>query len=109
MIPAADALDLPTATLSADDTSAADMLEAEIEAHVRKSMAVNGIEFKTDVVKPVVIAAVNQRLKQAGWVPQWQMLVEQGKFTKEQRVVGFGLQMAPSDEAFASHRKRHAQ
>ena len=109
MIPAADALDLPTAALSVDDTAAANMLEAEIEAHVRKAMAINGIEFKTDVTKPVVIATVNQRLKQAGWVPQWQMLVEQGKFTKEPRVVGFGLSMAPSDDAFASHRKRHAQ
>lgn len=109
MILAADALDLPTAEPTAAELAAANMLEAEIEAEVRKTMAFNGIDFKTDVTDAKVIAIVNQRLKAAGWNAQWQMLVEQNKFTKGQSLVGFGLNAAPNDESYATHRKRRAQ
>ena len=109
MISAVDALDLPTAALNEDELASANMLEAEIEAHVRKSMSLRGIEFKTNVTEPNVIAAVNQRLKRAGWMPQWQMLIEQSKFVKEPRVSGFGLNMAPGDDAFNTHYKRNTQ
>jgi hypothetical protein len=109
VISAVEALDLPTATPTEDEIAAANMLEAEIEAHVRKSMALRGVEYKTNVTNPNVISIVNQRLKRAGWVPQWQMLVEQSKFVKEPRIIGFGLNMAPNDEAFALHYKLHTQ
>lgn len=102
MISAVDALKLPGAQLTSEEQIAADKLESDIEKHVRKNMRINGIDYKTDETRPVVIAEVNQRLKRAGWQPQWQALVEPNKFNPAaMKHVGFGLALSPSDAAFA--------
>jgi hypothetical protein len=101
VIAAVDALKLPSAQLSDDERLAADKLEVAIEAHVLNNMRVNGVDFKTEELRPVVIAEVNQRLKRAGWQTQWQPLLEQHALNKAAvKHTGFGLNLAPSDAAF---------
>jgi len=102
VITAIEALKLPTAQLTDEERIAADKLEADLEVHVRNNMKLNGVEYRTEEKNPVVIAEVNQRLKRAGWQPQWQMLAEPHKLNKAiNSVIGFGLFLAPNDAAFA--------
>ena len=100
MISAAEALRLPSAQLTPEESTAADTLEDEIETHVRQHMERRGIEFSTKEKRGNVIAEVNQRLKGAGYLPQWQAIIEQGKFSTNRVHTGFGLSLAPTDEAY---------
>lgn len=101
MIPATEALRLPSAQLSVDEIAAADALEAEIEAHVSKFMERRGCDFVVKETRNNVIAEINQRLKTAGYQFQWQPLVEQHPLNKAvQKHVGFRLTLAPNDEAY---------
>jgi len=110
MIPAVEALDLPSAQLTADELAAANMLEAELEAHVRKFMQRRGPEpFRTPEIRGNVISEVNQRLKLAGWAPIWSQLGEQSRVTGKLTINAYQVDFPPSDDSFAAHRKRHAQ
>jgi uncharacterized protein YcbX len=101
VIPAVEALQLPGAALSAEEREAADKLELAIEAHVRSKMTRQGVTFVTEETRGEVIADVNQRLKAAGYQSQWTAQVEQHPLNKAlQRVVGFSLSLAPTDESY---------
>ena len=104
MIRAADALCLPAAQLTADEVRAADVLERALEHHVIAHMSRAGCTapFETrDERRPAIIAEVTQRLRKEGWIPQWEMLVEQGRFSNNQIVVGWRLAgLGPTDEAY---------
>lgn len=100
MISAAEALRLPSAQLTSEESTASDALETAIEAHVRLKMERRGCEYTTEEKRPNVIAEVNQRLKRAGYQPQWQALVQQGKFSNNRVHMGFSLSLAPTDEAY---------
>lgn len=102
MISAVEALRLPSAQLTPDEVRAADVLELAIENHVRAHMTWHGCEenFTTPEKRSHVMAEVNYRLRKAGWVAQWQMLVEKGRFSSNQIHAGWTLTMLlPSDEA----------
>ena len=101
MIPAIEALRLPNAQLTVEEIAAADALEAFIEDHVRKNMARRGCELAVKETNANIIAEVNQRLKAAGYLPQWQALVERNKFNAAtQQHVGFQLALGPTDESY---------
>jgi len=101
VISATDALALPTAQLTAEETEAANKLEAEIEVHVLAKMERKGIDFESKETRPNVIAEINQRLKAAGFDPQIQFVVDQHPLNKAiQRCIGFRLSMWPSDESY---------
>ena len=105
MISAVDALRLPSAQLSEEERAGADKLEIEIEIHIRKFMERRGCDFETKETRGNVIAEINQRLKAAGYVPQWKPLLERHKLNNAAVThVGFGLSLAPSDPAYAAER-----
>ena len=103
MIKASDALRLPCAKLTDEEKRAADVLEQAIENHVTAHMNRAGCDepFRTQEKRPAVVAEVTQRLKRAGWIPVWNRLVEQGRFSNNQVVVGWQLSgLGPTDEAY---------
>lgn len=103
MIAASQALLLPSARLTAAEAHAADVLEQAVENHIRSHMSRAGCEepFTTKETRSSVLAEVTQRLKVAGWIPQWQILVEPNRFSNGQMIVGFRLAgCGPSDEAY---------
>lgn len=101
MIPAAEALKLPTAQLTDEERAAADKLEADIEEHVRVGMQRRGVDLSIKEINGNVIAEVNQRLKAAGFTPQWQAQVERHKLNAAlQAHVGYKLSLSPSDQAY---------
>lgn len=101
MISAAEALRLPSAQLTPEESASADALEMSIESYVRLKMERRGCEYTTPETRPNIIAEVNQRLKTAGYQPQWQALVEQSVVKgAAPRHVGFKLALAPTDEAY---------
>ena len=102
MITAKEALQLSTAQLSADELKAVEKLEAEIDAHVKESMQHRGCEIKLSETNGNVIAETNQRLKRAGYQPQWQQVVDKHKLNAAIQVtVGYHLFLAPDDDAYA--------
>jgi hypothetical protein len=103
VIPAVEALKLEGAQLTDEQKMAADKLEAAIDTHVRANMRINGVDYATEEKDPMVIAEVNQRLKRAGWLPQWEMRLERHRLNAAAppTLIGFGLHLAPSDDAFA--------
>jgi len=110
MISAIEALQLPSATLNEDELAAANMLEAEIEAHVRKFMQRRGPEqFTTKELRGNVVSEVNQRLKAAGWSPVWLQISEQSRVTGQVAIIAYKLDCPPSDASFAAHRKLTSQ
>lgn len=101
MISAAEALRLPSAQLTSEERATADALEADIEAHVRLKMERRGCEFTTNETRSNVIAELNQRLKAAGFQPQWQAIIEPPRIGLGTPThVGFKLALAPSDDAY---------
>jgi hypothetical protein len=110
VIPAVDALQLPSALLTHEDLAAVEKLETEIEVHVRRTMGRRGPEpFKTGEVRGNIIAEVNQRLRAAGWAPVWSQLGEQSRVTGKVTVIAYGLDLPPSDATYAAHRSLLAQ
>jgi hypothetical protein len=101
MIPAAEALALPSAQLTDEEKAAADKLEALIEEHVRMGMRRNGVNLQTPMTHPGIITEVNQRLRTAGWVGEWQPLLETNSLNRAmQKHVGFKLSLYPTDESY---------
>lgn len=101
MIPAIEALALPSAQLTDEEKAAADKLEGLIEEHVRTGMQRNGVNLQTTVTHPGIITEVNQRLRSAGWVGEWQPLVEQNQLNRAvQKHIGFKLSLYPNDESY---------
>jgi hypothetical protein len=101
MISAAEALSLPRAQLTAEEKAAADALESLIDENVRISMSRRGCNIEGKEFNPNVIAEVNQRLKTAGYMTNWQFVIEQNRFNKAvQQPIGFRLELFPTDEAY---------
>lgn len=106
MIPASEALQLPTAKLTAEELAAADKLEAEIDEHIKTTMKRVGCMLKGKETNPNVLNEVGLRIKKAGYVHQWEQLSEQHRFNAALRVVtGFVLTLAPGIEAYQSSRQ----
>jgi hypothetical protein len=102
MIPASEALALPTAQLSDEEKAAADKLEAVIEAHIRKTMKFQGCLFQTkEETNESVAVIVGHRFKAAGYLVQWNPIVEQNKFNASVRtLVGWQFAFMPTDEIY---------
>jgi len=101
VIAAVEALQLPTAQLSPDELAAAERMEAMIEEHVKKSITRQGASLELKEVRPDVLADVSQRLKAAGYQVQWAPMVEEHPLNKaQQKLVGFRLSLAPTDESY---------
>ncbi len=103
MIPASEALQLTSATLSDEERAAADRLEAHIEEEVKKRMTYRGVDIDGKETNRNVLAAVNHRLIAAGYNAQWQIVVDQHPLNRAvQHVVGFKLALSPSADAYRS-------
>lgn len=103
MITAAEALRLPSARLSPEETHAADVLLQAIENHVVAHMSRAGCEepFTTKEKRSSVLTEVTQRLKVAGWIPRWQIDAEKGRFSDNVVIKGWKLMaIGPTDEAY---------
>ena len=107
MISAAEALALPTAALTTEELARVVELEAMIEAHVLKNMQYRGAdEFKSDETNPNVLAALNQRVKEAGYVPEFKYRIEKHPLNAAlTKLVGFELGLYPSNEAYRAAKK----
>lgn len=108
MINAAEALALPSAQLSDDDVSLLSSLTMQISETIQSKMERRGLEMRLEgVTNGNVLAEINQQLKQSGWQPQWQPIVEQHPLNKtQQRVSGYILVLAPTDSAYAEYRSK---
>lgn len=103
MITAAEALRLSSARLSPEEERATDVLMQAIENHLIAHMSRAGCEepFVTPEKRSSVLAEVTQRLKRAGWIPQWQIMVQKAQFSNNQVLVGWRLAaLGPTDEAY---------
>ena len=102
MIPASEALLLPTAVLKDEELAAADKLEKAIEEHVRQTMAFRGCdEFVSRETNPNVISLVIHRLDAAGFNAQCQIIVEKHRFNAAlQEPVGFKMNLSPKIEVY---------
>ncbi len=106
MIPASEALDLPTAQLTDDQRVRVEKLEALIEAHVRNAMERRGCDFHTTETDNNVVAEINQRLKAAGWITQFMRLQEPNPLNRgAPRDIGFMIHLGPSDDAYKTNAK----
>lgn len=101
MIAAAVALGWPSARLSAEEERAADVLELAIENHARVHMSRAGCEepFDTTEKRSTVLAEVTRRLKKAGWIPQWQMVMR-----PSEQVLTRIVQVEPRGQTFVGWR-----
>lgn len=101
MIPAHEALKLPTAQLSEEQMHRADALEADIDRTVRSSMERRGCDIETKETDANVVAEVNQRLKTAGYSTEWRPNVEQNRLNPTMmKHIGWKLTLAPTDVAY---------
>jgi hypothetical protein len=101
MISASEALRLPSAQLSPDESAAADALDAELDAHLREHMRRGGATFDTKEVRGPVIAEVTWRLRRAKYEVQVMAAQAASPLNPQQlRVVGYRLVLTPSDEAY---------
>ena len=101
MIPASEALRLPSAQLSPEEVAAADALDAELDAHLRQHMQRGGATFDTKETRGPVIAEVTWRLRRAKY--EVQVMAAQAASALDPRkacVVGYRLMLVPSDEAY---------
>ena len=101
MIRAAEALLLPSARLSQEQTDAAIRLEAEAEAAVQARGTQNGANFRTTEKDGSVIAAVDWRLKRVGWLAEWVPETMTSQVTRRPFVSGYVVALRPSDAARA--------
>lgn len=108
MIPATEALRLPSAQLTEEERTAAEVLEKAIDTHIRQHMEWRGCQIKITEVRLNVIAEINQRLKAAGYQADWHRMAERSQVTGEERLVGFLLVLAPLDEAYRAAAARGA-
>lgn len=107
MISAREALALPCAQLTEEQKKAADGLEAEIDAHVRKFMAVRGVEFSTTEKDPNVIGEVVARLKLAGYQVDFSIDSEPNKLNPAMRKhTGFTFGFAASVDELRAYRRQ---
>lgn len=100
MIPAAEALLLPSAKLSAEEQTAADELERAIEAHVLEKMERGGCIYQTREQSAPVLAEMALRLRRAGWHAQVGPWIVQTPFSREPTRVGSTFALVPSDDAY---------
>jgi hypothetical protein len=101
VIPAIEALQLPSAVLSDEERAAADELEKMIEEHVRKRMEFRGIEMEGKETRSNVLAAVNHRLVAAGYNAQWQLQANKHPLNAAlTQIVGFKLSLSPNADAY---------
>lgn len=104
MIPAEEALNLPSAQLTEDERSSIGKVLAEIEAHVRNYMQRRGVDITVAETNANVISEVNRRLRAAGYSTEWQAMVQPHPLNKALAThVGFKLAMAPSENAYKRH------
>ena len=101
MIPASEALKLPSAQLTDEEKAAVERMESEIDEGVRTGMEHRGIDLNFTETNGNVIAEVNQRVKKAGFNAQWIKLVQKHKFNAAlTETVGYSLSLSPTDEAY---------
>lgn len=102
MIPAHEALLLPTALLSEEQRARADALETLIDQYVRANMERRGCDFDTEETDLNVVAEVNQRLKAAGYNVNWQQLAKPNRLNPQgaMKLVGFRLAISPTTESY---------
>lgn len=107
MISAAEALALSSAQLSAEELARVAELEAEIEAHIQKNMERRGTEFKGGKeTNPNVLAELNQRIKSAGYAPDFKYVIEKHPLNAAlTRLVGFEIGLYPTDDSYRAAAK----
>jgi hypothetical protein len=102
VISPSEALALPTAQLTADELRIVSTIEANIDDAIRQAMAYRGIEIDIRNSNVNVIAELNLRFRNAGWITQWQAKIEGNQFNQAVKTcVGFHLTLTPKDEAYA--------
>lgn len=99
MITAAEALQLPTAQMTAEESEAVDKLMALIEKSIRESMQHYGIDLTVGTPHRTVVNEVNHRLVLAGWTTEWQPITEKSRFANAETIKGFRLSLAPSKDS----------
>lgn len=101
MIPANEALLLPTARLSEEERTAADKLDAEIDLAIRANMERRGMDMKCKETNANVVAEINRRLVRAKYKPQWKPISEPHPLNKALLIhTGWNLSIAPTDLAY---------
>lgn len=100
-----EALALPTAQLTADELRIVATIEASIDETIDKAMTYRGLELDLKNSNLNVIAELNQRFRNAGWITQWTPNMEQHVFNKALKTcVGFHLVLTPKDEDYQAVR-----
>lgn len=106
MISAAEALKLPSAQLEDKVREKVDLLEKIVEKAIHEHMQYRGINLEIKEIDGNVISALNQRLLDAGFTPQWEPMTRPHALFKQRlEHVGFNLALAPSREAYLEARK----
>jgi len=101
MITAIEALRLPSAKLTDEQSEKATDVINKIDAQVRMKMTRGGLTMILNVTDQSVLAHVAILLKQAGWNPQWMPVHEQSSIRGAQpKHVGFQLTLAPQESAY---------
>lgn len=103
MISAIEALTLPRARLTPSDAEAANKCLAELEAYIREHMTRTGCVMPIDPAKmnPNIAAEVERACRKCGWRAEFQKTVVASALSPGQKIAGYQLALAPTDEAYA--------
>jgi hypothetical protein len=106
---AKEALELPTAQLTADELRIVATIESNVDEAIDKAMTYRGIELDVRNSNLNVIAELNLRYKR-GWITQWQPMFEQHVLNKAIKTcVGFHLVLTPKDEDYQAVRTKQPE
>lgn len=101
MLPALDALLLDRAKLTREEKQATEQLLEEIDIYARSNMEHRGLYgFRTETTNGNVVAAANVKLRQLGYMTQWNPLMKPQGPNKEALHIGWTLTLNPSDQAY---------
>ena len=107
ILPASEALRLPSAQLTEDEKKIVDKVLADIDAEIHKHFKRNGFEYSTNCNNPAVVFEIAQLLQDAGYMVQCQPRLSQNRFNPQgpPNIDGFVLLCAPSREAVLATRE----
>ena len=101
MITGTEALRLPSAQLTHEETAVVDKIIRLMDCEVREGMKRGGVQLKVSETRPHLITEVALQLKRAGWNSQWEPNVKQSSVHGgKPQLVGYIVTMVPTDESF---------
>ncbi len=111
MITALEALSLPTAQISDSDREAAQVILAELDAHVRKYMSRTGcmvpsaepqvgssMRIDRNRLNGPILNEVGNECRRRGWIMSLEELQRQSEITRQVVVVGHQIALRPRED-----------